>query len=202
MRRIPSSGKHRRRRVVALWLAVRLLTCAAATATVAGPLHGDSESAPINDVEAAYLFNFAKFVRWPNSVAGSPLIICIAGTDSFRQAVAGLVNGEKIGGREVQVNRVVSNEAIADCSILFVEVTERTRLASFLDAAKGKPVLTVSDAPDFLVRGGIIQFVLESDHVRFAINLDAADRNNLSLSSQLLKVAIHVTGIPGKGDTR
>jgi YfiR/HmsC-like len=53
-------------------------------------------------------------------------------------------------------------------------------------------VLTVSDAPSFSRRGGIIEFVLSENRVRFEVNLQAAENCGLELSSQLLKVAIRV----------
>jgi hypothetical protein len=60
-------------------------------------------------------------------------------------------------------------------------------------------VLTVSDAADFLLHGGMIQFVIVANHVRFAVNLDAVRSAQLSLSSELLKVAISVNGEPPTG---
>jgi hypothetical protein len=42
----------------------------------------------------------------------------------------------------------------------------------------------------------MIQFMTQQDHVRFAVNLDAVDRTHLVLSSELLRVALSVTGRP------
>jgi len=61
-------------------------------------------------------------------------------------------------------------------------------------------VLTVSDAPDFLQHGGMIQFVLVSNHVRFAVNLEAVNHTHLVLSSELLRVASSVAGKPPTGE--
>ena len=184
------------------WLALPLLACVAASAAVVAPVKTESQRASLDDVEAAYLYNFGKFVRWPEAAAGTPLVICIAGSDSFQEAVAHLVGDERIGGRDVQTRRVESRAAIPACSILFVDAEESDRLGTYLAAADGKPVLTVSDAPDFLDRGGIIQFVFDGDHVRFSVNLSAAGHNGLTLSSELLKVAVHVTGSQGRGGPR
>jgi hypothetical protein len=68
-----------------------------------------------------------------------------------------------------------------------------------LSALAALPVLTVSDMPGFIEHGGMVQFVLENDNVRFEVNLSAANKSGLALSSQLLKVAARVVGNP---DTR
>jgi hypothetical protein len=58
-------------------------------------------------------------------------------------------------------------------------------------------VLTVSDTDGFLDAGGMIQFLIENGHVRFAINVDATSRAKLKLSSKLLSLA-RVAGGNGK----
>jgi hypothetical protein len=199
MRRTSDKQGDRRRRTSLLL--VPLLACVpAVTTSVSAPPADKGAHASLDDVEAAYLYNFGKFVRWPESAG--PMVICIAGPEPFHQAVVRLVEGERIDGRAVHVRVVESREALSTCSMLFVETAQSQHVASYVAATSGKPVLTVSDAPDFLDRGGIIQFILDGDHVRFAVNLTAASRNGLALSSELLKVAVRVTGGPPKGGTR
>lgn len=191
-----------RRTGVLRWFACFVLCAVAAGATGTVPVNGQADRASLDDVEAAYLYNFGKFVRWPESAGHGPLIICVAGKTPFGQTVARLVNDERIDDRPLQVRSLDRPEDAQSCSVLFVGTAARTRLDGYLAATDGKPVLTVSDSPDFVARGGIIQFVFEENHVRFSVNLNAASRNGLGLSSELLKVAISVTGGPGNGGPR
>lgn len=153
-----------------------------------------------DEVEAAYLYNFGKFVHWPSPAAQGPMVLCVTGQDSLTQILERLVAGEQVQGRALEVRQLARPEEAGTCSILFVGAGERERLSAFLAAASGKPVLTVGDAPDFLARGGIIQFVLTGNHVRFSVNLNAANQNGVQLSSELLKVAVSVTGRPEIGE--
>jgi hypothetical protein len=155
-----------------------------------------------DEVQAAYLYNFGKFVRWPAGAARGPLTICVAAPDSFGHAISALTAGEQIDQRPLQVKTVDGAGGVGGCSILFIGAMEPKRVNELLAAAAGKPVLTVGDAPDFLARGGTIQFVEMEDHVRFSVNLDAANRGGLGMSSELLKVAVSVTGKPGTGGAR
>lgn len=152
-----------------------------------------------DEVQAAYLYNFGKFVRWPQGADQGPIVLCVADEDRFGQTVARLVTGEEIGGRPVQERNLDTPDGVGACSILFVGATERDREESFLAAAEGKPILTVGDNPDFLAQGGAVQFVLVGDHVRFSVNLAACSRRRMTLSSELLKVAVMVTGNSGAG---
>ena len=178
------------------WMLAALMTALGGTAS------SWAEKPSRDDVQAAYLYNFGKFVRWPERDSHAPLVVCVAGQDSFRQTIEKLVAGEQIDERPLQVRSVDHPEDTMGCSILFVGTPESGKAQGYLEATAGKPILTVGDGPDFLARGGMIQFVLVEDHVRFSVNLEAANRNGVNLSSELLKVAVSVTGRPGNGGPR
>jgi hypothetical protein len=154
------------------------------------------------DVEAAYLYNFGKFVRWPADAGttSEPFSLCILGDDEFAKAVERLTSGENIQGRAIVVRRPASIEFADQCQIVFLGGAEAPRLAKDIQGMQGRSALTVSALPEFLKRGGMIQFMLQSKRVRFSVNLPAAQQAKLSLSSELLKVAINViAGSAGGG---
>lgn len=153
------------------------------------------------EVKAAYLFNFGKFMR----VDGNPqprrstFDICILGRDPIGRAMDDIAANESIDKRPVRVSRIADARQGRQCDVLFISPFEGDAIRADLATLAGADVLTVSDAPDFLVRGGMIQFVLEGDHVRFDVNLEAVDRTHLALSSELLRVAAAVKGMPPGG---
>ena len=57
-----------------------------------------------------------------------------------------------------------------------------------VDPAAGR-VEPVAEVPGFARSGGIINFTIKEDKVRFEINPAAAQRANLTISSQLLRLA-------------
>lgn len=144
-------------------------------------------------VKAAYLFDFAKFVKWPTSTASDDsFAICVLGNDPFGDSLDSIVSGERIEGKPVTARRISSPADAKDCRVVFVGQSEQSRLASILPTLSRLPVLTVSDANGFLDHRGIIQFVMDNDRVRFKVNLSAAEQAGLTLSSELLKVATSV----------
>jgi hypothetical protein len=154
-----------------------------------------AQSSPTEyQVKAAYLYNFAKFVEWPPRVAlsESSFNICVLGRDPFDSTFGATVAGENIKGKNVVVKRIPRAQDGASCQILFISSSEEARLKEILAVLDKTSVLTVSDMPQFTLRGGMIQFVTEAKRVRFEVNLTSAERTGLTLSSQLLKVAIGV----------
>jgi hypothetical protein len=160
-----------------------------------GPLSAQSKLSEYS-VKAAYLLNFGKFMRVaPGGASSSDFNICVVGQDPFGGSLDEITSGEKIDGRHVHVVRLERPDS-RKCSIAYFGASEQKRIEQDLVAFRNSDALTVSDAPDFLSRGGMIQFSLVSNHVRFSVNLDPVRRTHLVLSSELLRVASSVSGTP------
>jgi YfiR/HmsC-like len=186
-----SGAALRRLRWARLWVAL----------AVAGAM---AQSKPSEyDVKAAYLFNFGKFMRLSGAAAGqrhANFEICILGRDPIGHVIDDITANETIDNRAVRVARVTDAYAAArGCDVAFISPDEGEGIRADLTALGKSDVLTVSDAPEFLKAGGMIQFVTQGNHVRFAVNLDAVGRTHLVLSSELLRVALTVTGKPAEG---
>lgn len=151
------------------------------------------------EVQAAYLSNFGRFVEWPMKPAVSdkdPFYVCVLGQDPFGPLLDAALKGETIGGAPLAAKKVASVAEAAGCRIAYVNPAKDTPLRGVLLALASSNVLTVGETADFTQQGGMIQFVLDGNRVRFEINLAAAQRARLNLSAQLLKVAVAVRGMP------
>lgn len=154
-------------------------------------------------VKAAYLHNFGRFVEWPARFAETTddfFSICVLGQDPFGAALDATLTGETIDSKSVVARRIVKSEDAVNCRILFISSSENNHLKEILMALDRSDVLTVSDMPRFSQRGGMIQFVLQGNRIRFEVNLAAAQGAGLTLSSELLKVAVTVRRNPQPGD--
>jgi len=146
-------------------------------------------------VKATYLYNFGKYVKWPGPLPaskGDSFPVCVFGQDPFGTILDSTLAGETLDGKPVILRRISRPQDALECRILFISSTEEKHLKEILAALDGGGVLTVSDMPGFTRRGGMIQFLLEGDKVRFEVNLASAENSKLVLSSELLKVAASV----------
>ena len=151
-------------------------------------------------IEAAYLYNFGKFVTWPNTSGvstGEVFEICVLGKDPFGPILDATVAGESIGDKKIATRKISNLQESSHCRVLFISSSEESRLKPVLAAAKSCGALTVSDMPHFADKGGMIQFVPRDNKIRFEVNLPATEEAGLTLSSELLKVAVKVIGKPG-----
>ncbi len=138
------------------------------------------------------LYTFASFTRWPTGTlrtGADPLLICLQGSSASLRSQQPVTRG---AGTGIAVRRVVSTDDLRRCHLLFVPAAEQHRLRDIVISVTGAPVLIVSDADGALEEGAAIELSSQIERVQFEVNLEAARRNHLVISSKLLRVARRV----------
>lgn len=142
-------------------------------------------------VRAAFVLNLSRFVEWPPEAAGgsAPLRFCAVGDEQLAGALVAMAPGRKVNGLPVEVVAAESTQEWLGCHVLFVSHWDAKRIQKVLAAAKGTAILTISDAPGFVEKGGLVGVNVDGTQVRFSINRELARRNGLRFSSQVLRLA-------------
>lgn len=146
-------------------------------------------------LKAAFLYNFTRFVEWPeDKFAGkqSPIVIGLWKTNPFGRELEATIGARTVNGRPIVVRTCSSLAEACATHIVFVSANDTERLQDTVAALQERRVLTVGESRPFAAADGTITFLLEGDKLRFEINLRSGDRAGLKLSSQLLKLATSV----------
>jgi hypothetical protein len=141
-------------------------------------------------LEAAYLYNFARFVTWPATTAptGEPLhVLIVSGEDCA--AIAGSLDNRRVEERSIVATCLSESETLPPADIAYFRRLPPSLVSRHLHLSDGKAVLTVSDAPNFLKKGGMIRVWWEDGRFVFSVNRGAMNRAGLSASSQMLRFA-------------
>lgn len=142
-----------------------------------------------NMVKAGFILNFAKYTDWPaNEGSSNQFLICSLGARVLSGALESMQE-RTAKGRVVRVRGSTRPSEFHECQILFIAANEESRVEWVLQHVTNKPVLTVSDVPNFILAGGMIGLFHENDRLRFDINLSAVRQSNLRMSSNLLRLA-------------
>lgn len=137
-------------------------------------------------LKAAFLVNFLKYVEWPTP--GTQATICLFGRDSLGPFLAGY-EGRTISGRELRIRRITGPDPAADCKIVFIPEAEEARLGAVLRWTDKEAVLTVSDVDFFVRQGGGIGLVRAEGRLQFEVNTDVLAKAGLKPSSQMMRLA-------------
>ena len=190
----PSGGRANPTRV-----ALVALACVAAVATLWPAVARADQVADQNEIKANMLWNIAKFVRWPDGAfdkTRGQLVFTILGEDPLAEALAVTLSTKTINGRPVFVHFARRPQDAAGSQILYIAASEHGRIGEVLKAIDGSWMLTVADTSGFVVRGGMVDFALELDKVRFEINQARAEKAGLKISAKLLALAHVVEATP------
>jgi hypothetical protein len=176
-------------RHLARWLCMLLL---ALSGPAARPQEAQLTEA---DLKAAFLYNFAKFVDWPDEAFATetaPIAVGIYGDDEFVATLRTLLDKKKAHGRGFTVRKVANTQEAHNCQILFFREPDTRKLSQVIDAIRRRPILTVGESDEFLDLGGMLNLFFENKQLRFEVNPAPADTAKLNVSSQLMRLAKRV----------
>ncbi len=156
-----------------------------------GPRTAGAEETTREQVQAAFIYKFTRFIQWPDSAlqgTAGEFPVCVAGQGPMSEALS-LIEGKAVNGRRLTIRRKIKPQKASNCLILFISRSESNNFGTWRKALKGRPILLIGDWPGFGVSGGHIEFYMDSSYVRFAINFQEARDAGLKISSKLLQLA-------------
>ncbi len=204
MRLIPF---HSRRSFLTASLSTCLLFLTIATAgtfLAVSPVDARGESQAIHKVKAAFIYQFTRFIEWPEATFAektSPIIICVSGDQALLDTLQELVAKKEVGGHPFEIRAPSVMMDPEECHILYIASDQSLdKYEAVLSGSSTMPVLTVGDAKNFTAEGGVVRLYERKSKLGIEINIDAATRRNLKISSKLLGLADVVHDDPPLGD--
>jgi YfiR/HmsC-like len=159
-------------------------------------LHGQTAARNLEyEVKAGFLRHFFSFIDWPAASfadPGAPFRLCILGRDPFGAQLDEVMRGESVNGHPIRVERV-RDEVPAGCHALYTAGDAEAQAPALQRVHRRQGLLVVGDTRRLFEHCGAIAFVVESERVRFDVNLPALTSRGLVASARLLRVAREVT---------
>lgn len=161
----------------------------------ASPLRAQDSVAVEYRAKAVFLSNFPSFVDWPANAlptGHAPFLVCVYGAYSFGLSLAEVARTVTAHERQIEIRWIRKEQELRSCQILFVSQSEQKKYRRSLEAVRDLSVLTVGETPEFLGAGGVVSFSKQRGKLEFDVNLDAAQRAHLKISSRMLALARRV----------
>lgn len=150
--------------------------------TIAQKVHQEA------NLEAAFIYNFTKYIDWGPYARDSIFVIGVAGDSPILESLDAIAASSRINKKRVIVKTINRGAEIAGCDILFISKKSRMPLNFIL--GKTRPgVLTISEQPGFAEAGTAFNFIVVNNRLKFEANLKAISSAGLKAGSQLLKLA-------------
>lgn len=148
-----------------------------------------------DQVKAAYVFNFIKFVEWPPGTMDSSgeVVLCVVGAERLGDEL-GVLDGRQAGGRRLRVVLHESGDELGQCQVVFLGWALKQRVLVIFKSLEDAPMLVISDMGDFAERGGDIGLLYRENKTLFEINLASLRKKKLQLPAQVLNLAANIFG--------
>src|SRR5258706_7620521 len=170
----------------------RLILLAVCAILSSEPLTSQSQGLSEHEIKAGFLFNFTKFVEWPEGTfadASTPIILGVVGENPFGNLLIETAAGKFVNGRPVVVRQFKDGQDLRSWNVLFITETDKKRMMETLGKLKGSQVLTVGEGSGFTQSGGMIALLVEGNRVRLEIDVQTAAEAHLKISAKVIAVA-------------
>lgn len=143
------------------------------------------------EVKAEFVERFIRFVDWDAKSLGDEFVTCVVGESGETPYLQRIAKARKLKDRRGQIVLVGPDrlDRLAGCNAVVIGAIDKKQLGLVIARTAGRPILTIADAPGAADAGAIINFFVEDDHVRYEINVRAAEDSGLVLRAKLLHLA-------------
>jgi len=161
---------------------------------LASPASSLEKDFPEAKIKVAYLFNFLRFIEWPEDIEINTNICVIGDKKEYRDALQSLSN-QSLNNQAITIRIINDNDSpqlLQNCQIIFITSVASHRQKMIFNILKGGNALTVGENKGFAMQGGMINFLQQDDKIRFEINLRAVNEAGLRITSKILRIAYRV----------
>lgn len=136
-----------------------------------------------------FIYNFTKYVKWPESSIGNEFIIGVLGKSAITDELEKMAASKTVNGRNIAVKTFNTMEEIGGCQMLFVPEPKSNQLSALLLKLQEQSTLIISEKSGLARQGSMINFIINNGRWNFELNQASADLHKLKVSNELTKFA-------------
>ena len=149
-----------------------------------------AQERPTHEIHAAMVYNFIKYVQWPDEGQGGEFVVGVIGDDNVFNTLKSWYDGKPKGGKKYVIKKLASAEESSGCQVVYVGRSKNKDFETIKASTLGKSILTVTDGNGMGKKGSCINFKVIDGKLKFELNQGTVSGSNLKISSQLSSMAI------------
>ncbi len=149
-----------------------------------------AQDRPTHEIHAAMLFNFIKYVQWPNEGEPGEFVVGVIGDDNVFNTLSQWYNGKPKGSKKYVIKKLTSADESSTCQVVYVGKSKNKEFENIKSSIEGKSILTITDGNGLGQKGSCINFKVIDGKLKFELNQATLTGSNLKVSTQLSSMAI------------
>jgi hypothetical protein len=151
---------------------------------------GHAQDRPTHEIHAAMLFNFVKYVQWPDETEAGEFVVGVIGDENVFATLQKWYDGKPKGSKKYVIKKLASAEEAGNCQVVYIGKSKNREFDAVKTSTIGKSILTVTDGNGLGQKGSCINFKVIDGKLKFELNQATVNASNLKVSSQLSSMAI------------
>lgn len=149
-----------------------------------------AQERPTHEIHAAMLYNFIKYVQWPNEGDPGEFVVGVIGDDDLFATLKQWYDGKPKGAKKYTIKKLASAAEASECQVVYVGKSKNKEFENIKNNISGKSVLTITDGNGMGQKGSCINFKVIDGKLKFELNQGVVTSSNLKVSGQLTSMAI------------
>jgi hypothetical protein len=149
-----------------------------------------SQERPMHEVYSMMVFNFTKYVQWPDHTASGEFVIGVIGNNDVFKTLETWYGGKPRGAKTYVIKKFSSSSEVGDCHVLFIDKSKSGEFDAVNAKLQGKGTLVITDKNGLGEKGSGINFKTVDNKLKFELNQKAIETANLKVSGALSSMAI------------
>jgi len=143
-----------------------------------------------SEVYSMMMFNFTRYVQWPDSNAPGEFVIGVVGNNEILTTLSSWYSGKPRGAKTYVIKKFTSAADVTDCQVVFIDRSKSNEFEAINNKVKGKGTLIITDKNGLGEKGSAINFKTVDNKLKFELNQKAIESSNLKVSGSLTSLAI------------
>lgn len=149
-----------------------------------------AQTRPVHEVYSMMVFNFTKYVQWPDHSGAGEFVIGVIGNNDVYNTLNDWYGGKPRGTKKYVIKKFNSASEVTDCHVLFIDRDKSGEFDAANNKVKGKGTLVITDKTGLGEKGSGINFKTVDNKLKFELNQKAIEASNLKVSGALSSMAI------------
>ncbi|MCW3788327.1 YfiR family protein [Plebeiibacterium sediminum] len=142
--------------------------------------------------KALFMFNFAKYIEWPDQTDQKEFIIGVLGNDEIVSELNKLASARKINNKTIVIKNVKDVKDATDSNIFFIPTSKSSNINNVKTYFANKPTLIICEDQDACFNGAGINYTMQGGKMKYEISRQNISCHNLNVDQKLIALGIEI----------
>lgn len=143
-------------------------------------------------IKAVFIYNFTKYIEWPQSYKEGEFTIGIVGETPLYSELIKMTETKKVANQTLEVKKFNSPSEVTKCHILYICKDKSSNISDIIKKLKNNSTLLVTEENGLMEKGAGINFIIKDNRQKFELNKGNVEKYKLKISSNLEALAFTV----------